>query len=476
MRGVHGFEWNPKTKEARFDVSVPDASGRRHRHRQTETHETRADALKAWSAFRDRVRAGRAGRKAWTLRTYWEAKRKGFAAIMSDSRFSNVAGIVEARLLPVLGDTLLEKIHGPAVLDLLARMGKGYTVRHGESLTRRTYAPSTIRGTVAVLKMLVRDAFDREEIDRFPLRGLRRLPIERETPLRQEMSTQEHARFIAAFDDEAGFRKLMAAERWKGAVSASPHFGGKPRAFGGGLKPEGEAVAVYFERLRASRPLFVVALETGLRRGDLLALKWSSVDLKNGWMRVTMKKTRTEAVIPLSKACRESLAEARKHAPFSPVVFVGEDEKSPVAEMTLRRHFELAKKLAGISRRLRFHDLRHTFASRLASCGVPLQVIQKALGHTSARMSERYARPDENALAAIRTALDSERMDTEMDTGGEKIMLTLEEGPATPAPLSELTGTPRGIRTLDLHLERVASWAARRWGHADLTAISSKDW
>jgi hypothetical protein len=119
-----GFSYNPRKKVARFDVSVTDGSGRRHRHRKTETHETRADALKAWGAFRDRVRAGRGARKAWTLRTYWEAKRKGFSAIMSTSRFSNVAGIVETRLLPVLGDTHLEKIHGPAVLDLLGRMGR----------------------------------------------------------------------------------------------------------------------------------------------------------------------------------------------------------------------------------------------------------------------------------------------------------------------------------------------------------------
>jgi integrase len=325
--------------------------------------------------------------------------------------------------------------------------------------------------------MLVRDAFEREEIDRFPLRGLRRLPIERETPLRQEMSTQEHARFVAAFDDETGFRKLIAAERAPGPVRISDHFRG-PRAFGGRLLPEGEAAGVYFERFRASKPLFVVALETGLRRGDLLALRWKSIDLKSGWIRVVMNKTRCEAVIPISKACKAALAVARKRAPFSPVVFVAEDEKSPFPVETLVRHFALAKKLAGIERRFRFHDCRHTFASRLASRGVSLQVIQKALGHTSARMSERYARPDEHALTAIRTALDSEETDTSTDTGEARVTLTVtEEGPVTPGPGSGLvSGTPRGIRTLDLHLERVASWAARRWGHPDLTAISSEDW
>jgi hypothetical protein len=58
-------------------------------------------------------------------------------------------------------------------------------------------------------------------------------------------------------------------------------------------------------------------------------------------------------------------------------------------------------------------------ASRLSSRGVSLQVIQRALGHTSARMSERYARPDEHALATIRTALDRGEMDAETDTQGK---------------------------------------------------------
>jgi site-specific recombinase XerD len=68
-----------------------------------------------------------------------------------------------------------------------------------------------------------------------------------------------------------------------------------------------------------------------------------------------------------------------------------------------------AKKIAGITCRCRFHDLRHSFASRLASKGVSLQVIAKALGHTSSSTAERYARPNEEALQTVRDALDSGR-------------------------------------------------------------------
>jgi integrase len=181
----------------------------------------------------------------------------------------------------------------------------------------------------------------------------------------------------------------------------------------------GEAAGCLFERFRELRPLFVVAIETGLRKGDLLSLRWSSVDLKNGWLRVSMGKTQEEALVPLSRLCREALEECRTRVVGHEFVFVSEGaprrkastralapQWRRVPEVRILRAFETAKKLAGITRRFRFHDLRHTFASTLASEGVSLQVIAKALGHTTTRMSERYARPSEEAIRKAADALD----------------------------------------------------------------------
>jgi len=152
-------------------------------------------------------------------------------------------------------------------------------------------------------------------------------------------------------------------------------------------------------------PLFVIALETGLSRSDLVGLTWAQVDLEAGLIRLARRKTGVEATIPISVACREALEECRTRPVIGERVLLGPLGR-PSCLVTIRHHFTTAKEIAGITRRVRLHDLRHTFASRLASAGVSLQVIAKALGHSSTRTTERYARPDADAMRAVLDALD----------------------------------------------------------------------
>jgi integrase len=161
-----------------------------------------------------------------------------------------------------------------------------------------------------------------------------------------------------------------------------------------------------FQQFQRSKPLFTVALETGLTRGDLLGLRWTSVNLREGFIRVKRQKTGVEAVIPISRACRVALGECRSRRVVGENVFLTESGRLYAVSVVVR-YFERAKRIAGIRRRFRFNDLRHTFASNLSSRGVANQLIAKALGHTSARMTEGYARPSEAALEIVRKALDA---------------------------------------------------------------------
>ena len=88
----------------------------------------------------------------------------------------------------------------------------------------------------------------------------------------------------------------------------------------------------------------------------------------------------------------------------------------PYSNSTLNRYFVLAKKLAKITRRCRLNDLRHTFGSNLASEGVSLIEIRDALGHTSTRTTERYAKPDGRSLERVREALNRREKRGNVDT------------------------------------------------------------
>ncbi len=88
--------------------------------------------------------------------------------------------------------------------------------------------------------------------------------------------------------------------------------------------------------------------------------------------------------------CRSALDECRKRRVVNRHVFVNDD----------------GSRVAGITLRFRFHDLRHTAACTLAFAGVSLQVIQTILGHTSSKMTQRYVRVNDAAVAEARRAMD----------------------------------------------------------------------
>lgn len=153
------------------------------------------------------------------------------------------------------------------------------------------------------------------------------------------------------------------------------------------LSPEEEArlIEALPNRLR---PLVTVALHTGMRRGELRALRWEDVDLATATIRVRRDKAGEGRWVALNSLAREALEEARRQqeAP-SPYVF-----SSPRGRFlhNFERDWRPALRAAGIPD-FRFHDLRHTFASRLAMAGVDLYTVQRAGGWKTHVMVQRYA-------------------------------------------------------------------------------------
>jgi len=175
------------------------------------------------------------------------------------------------------------------------------------------------------------------------------------------------------------------------------------------------------------KSIVIVALNTGMRRGELLKLKWNDIDFRNRIIYILETKNNEIRKIPMNNVTFKTLLKVRKN-PKSPYVFCKKDG-SPYKD--IRESFKKALKKAGIQN-FRFHDLRHTFASHLVMAGVDLKTVQELLGHKTFTMTLRYSHlsPDHK-----RRAVDilGRRMDT-IWTPGQK-----REERISLAPLSKLS-------------------------------------
>jgi integrase len=392
MKQLPGFNYDAKRRHVLLDGYVVGTQGK-VRRQKTVKNVTRDQALAAWKAFRADLESGRAIEGPLTLSEFDSRYYQLISASHAAGTKKTQRIIIKNHLLRYFGDTELSAITTIRVIDFKADM------------RAHSCSAAYINDAVRVLKMLLRQAVEREVLADYPLK--KPVPREKETPLRQELTPDERKRFFAAFDDADAFRQHVGEERTLGPIRASAHFASE-RRFGGGMRSDSDAAEAYFVRFREGREFFIVAVETGLRVWtDLRNLQWSSVDLRGGFIRVVQQKTRHEAVIPISAACRAALRVCRARAVASVYVFV-DDRGQRLSPTRLRRIFILAKRIAGITRAFRPHDLRHAFGCRLANANIGLQKIQKALGHTTARMVERYARPSEEALREIAGALDAD--------------------------------------------------------------------
>ena len=133
------------------------------------------------------------------------------------------------------------------------------------------------------------------------------------------------------------------------------------------------------------RPIVIVALHTGLRKSELLNLKWINVNLINRIITLTNTKNNKPHTVPMNQVVYEELLHLNNKR-RSGFVFTDEEGR-PFRKVD--RSFKNALKRAEI-KDFRFHDLRHTFASRLAMAGWNMVTIQRLMGHKDLQSTMRY--------------------------------------------------------------------------------------
>ncbi len=135
------------------------------------------------------------------------------------------------------------------------------------------------------------------------------------------------------------------------------------------------------------KPIVTVALQTGMRKGEILNLQWNNIDFEYGFIELLKTKTGKARKIPISDKLMEILKNQEKESDY---VFINPETGLPYVD--IKKSFNKAKEEAGI-KDFRFHDLRHTVATRLVEKGIDLLVVMDILGHTNIETTMRYAHP-----------------------------------------------------------------------------------
>ena len=152
------------------------------------------------------------------------------------------------------------------------------------------------------------------------------------------------------------------------------------------------------------------ALHVGTRKSEQFSLTWDKVNFERRKILLTKTKTGRDREVPMSETCyrllkrlHESKSKTNNH------VFQSTQQDAPLQDP--KKSFETAMEKAGI-KDFHFHDLRHTFASRLVMRGVDLYTVSKLLGHSSVVVTQRYAHLSPDQLAGAVSVLDKRRRKT----------------------------------------------------------------
>ena len=145
-------------------------------------------------------------------------------------------------------------------------------------------------------------------------------------------------------------------------------------------------------------PIVICALQTGMRKGEILNLKWSNIDFNNRYIELLQTKSGKSRKIPISNKLMSELLKLRTNK-ISEYVFTNPYTRTKY--VSIHKGFGEVLKKADI-KNFRFHDLRHTAATRMTEMGIDLAVVQEILGHSDVKTTMRYAHPvPERKLKAI---------------------------------------------------------------------------
>ena len=143
-------------------------------------------------------------------------------------------------------------------------------------------------------------------------------------------------------------------------------------------------------------PLIRFAYKSGLRKSEIIKLKWKHVDIENYLITVVAGKRGKSRTVVIDNELKELLNKWKKLIRYGKESYVFESPTSTSSQSlrmgldTPRKNFKIFAQEAGLSDSIRFHSLRHTAATNYLKAGYNLHEVQKQMGHSSVAVTERY--------------------------------------------------------------------------------------
>ncbi len=248
-------------------------------------------------------------------------------------------------------------------------------------------APVTVNRDIAALRSVLSKAVEWDVLNVHPLAKLKPSKVSNNPKVRYLSEDEETRLRRALLERETRIRTERAnANQWR-----------RERDY-----PElpDLTTTIFVDHLR---PMILLAMNTGLRRGELFSLTWQDVNFQRAYLTVGGSKAKSGATrhVPLNAEALDVLTKSwRSQTDGKGVVFPGRHGK-PLNNV--QKSWSAVLSIVSI-KNFRFHDLRHHFASKLVMAGVDLNTVRELLGHSDIKMTLRYAHlaPEHKAAAVER--------------------------------------------------------------------------
>ncbi len=325
-----------------------------------------------------------------------QAEKKQKCTEDKDARFKTLGGFIEHKYAPWVEAS---RKTGAETLKRLDTQFSHWMTKPLDTLTKwdldkwrsnerkRGKSPATINRDVTALKAALSKAVEWEQIDKNPLAKVK--PI--------KTDSRGVVRYLSG-DEEITLRDALDTREQKirdgrGSANEWRRMRGYP------LLPEITATT-FADHIK---PMTLLSLNTGMRRGEVFSLTWEAVNLNTAMLTVHGKtaKSDTTRYIPLNDEALSAMKEWQAQTKqTSGLVFPNAQGKR---FNNVKRSWTTVLKLAGITG-FRWHDLRHCFASQLVMAGVDLNTVRELMGHGDIKMTLRYAHlaPEHKAAAVAK--------------------------------------------------------------------------